>query len=54
MLEMKAIIAPLVHNFYLEPIDDLKTLRMEPDLIFHPGGPLRVKFIRICKTNTNP
>ncbi|TGZ38590.1 hypothetical protein DBV15_11251, partial [Temnothorax longispinosus] len=32
MLEMKAMIAPLVHNFYLEPIDYLKNLRMQLDL----------------------
>ncbi|XP_011871473.1 PREDICTED: cytochrome P450 4C1-like, partial [Vollenhovia emeryi] len=46
MLEMKAMIAPLIHNFYLEPIDYLKNIRMNVDLLLRPSHPLRVKFIR--------
>ncbi|KYN33648.1 Cytochrome P450 4C1 [Trachymyrmex septentrionalis] len=41
LLEMKAMIASLVHNFYLEPIDYLKNLRMEVDLVLHPAHPLQ-------------
>ncbi|XP_071647098.1 cytochrome P450 4C1-like [Temnothorax longispinosus] len=54
MLEMKAMIAPLVHNFYLEPIDYLKNLRMQLDLVLRPAQPLRVKFIPVCKTKASP
>ncbi|XP_018400102.1 PREDICTED: cytochrome P450 4C1-like [Cyphomyrmex costatus] len=49
MLEMKAIIASLIHNFYLEPIDYLKDLRMEVDLVLRPAHPLRVRFVPIVK-----
>ncbi|XP_024890989.1 cytochrome P450 4C1-like [Temnothorax curvispinosus] len=52
MLELKAMIAPLVHNFYLEPIDYLKNLRMQVDLILRPAHPLRVRFIPVCKGNS--
>ncbi|KAL6437191.1 hypothetical protein ACFW04_005037 [Cataglyphis niger] len=47
LLEMKAIIAPLVRNFYLEPIDYLKDLRIRSDLILRPSHPLHMKFIPI-------
>ncbi|XP_077274027.1 cytochrome P450 4C1-like isoform X2 [Temnothorax americanus] len=53
MLELKAMIAPLVHNFYLEPIDYLKNLRMQVDLVLRPAHPLRVKFIPVCKGNSS-
>ncbi|XP_071571005.1 cytochrome P450 4C1-like isoform X2 [Temnothorax nylanderi] len=53
MLEMKAMIAPLIHNFYLEPIDYLKNLRLQVDLVLFPAQPLRVKFIPVCKTNAS-
>ncbi|XP_011858656.1 PREDICTED: cytochrome P450 4C1-like isoform X2 [Vollenhovia emeryi] len=51
MLEMKAMIAPLIHNFYLEPIDYLKNVRINVDILLRPSHPLRVKFIR--KTNAS-
>ncbi|KAL6259145.1 hypothetical protein P5V15_009067 [Pogonomyrmex californicus] len=41
MLEMKAIIAPLVYNFYLEPIDYLKDFRFIVDLINRVAHPIR-------------
>jgi len=31
MLEMKAIMASLIHNFYLEPVDYLKDFRFMTD-----------------------
>lgn len=53
MLEMKAMVAHLIHNFYLEPVDYLKNLQIVPDLVLRPVHQLRVKFIRICETNAN-
>ncbi|XP_011883834.1 PREDICTED: cytochrome P450 4C1-like [Vollenhovia emeryi] len=47
MLEMKAMIAPLVHNFYLEPVDYLKNLRIQIDLTLRPADPFHVRFVRI-------
>ncbi|KAL6420611.1 hypothetical protein ACFW04_014644 [Cataglyphis niger] len=47
LLELKAMIAPLVHNFYLEPIDCLKNIRLKYDLIIRPAHPVYIKFIPI-------
>ncbi|XP_025268732.1 cytochrome P450 4C1-like [Camponotus floridanus] len=50
LLEMKAMIAPLVHNFYLEPIEYLKDIRVKLDMVIRPSHPIHVKFIPItCK-----
>ncbi|XP_039306248.1 cytochrome P450 4C1-like isoform X1 [Solenopsis invicta] len=48
LLELKAMIAPLIHNFYLEPVDYLKNLRIGIDLILRPLNPHRLKFIPIA------
>ncbi|XP_039309932.1 cytochrome P450 4C1-like [Solenopsis invicta] len=48
MLEMMAMIALLIQNFYLEPVDLLKNLRLGPDLVLHPLGGHRIKFIPIA------
>ncbi|XP_039304610.1 cytochrome P450 4C1 [Solenopsis invicta] len=47
LLELKAIIAPLVHNFYLEPVDYLKDIRIGVDLVLRPLDPHHLKFIPI-------
>ncbi|XP_071652110.1 cytochrome P450 4C1-like [Temnothorax longispinosus] len=47
MLELKAIIASLVHNFYLEPIDYLKDLRFMSDLVTRVTQPIRTRFVPI-------
>ncbi|XP_036143836.1 cytochrome P450 4C1 [Monomorium pharaonis] len=47
LLEMKAMIAPLIHNFYLEPIDYLKDLKIYADFVLRPAHPHRIKFIPI-------
>ncbi|EFN72810.1 Cytochrome P450 4C1 [Camponotus floridanus] len=50
LLELKAMIAPLVHNFYLEPIEDLKDIQLKTDIILRPSHPVHVRFIPItCK-----
>ncbi|XP_024877802.1 cytochrome P450 4C1-like [Temnothorax curvispinosus] len=46
-LQIKALIAPLIQNYYLEPIDYLKNLRLQADLVLRPACPLRVKFVPI-------
>ncbi|XP_072762553.1 uncharacterized protein [Anoplolepis gracilipes] len=47
LLELKATIASLVHNFYLEPVDYLKNLQLKADLLLCPSRPLYIKFIPI-------
>ncbi|EZA54255.1 Cytochrome P450 4C1 [Ooceraea biroi] len=47
MMEMKAVIGTLVHNFNLEPIDHLKDVRCSADIIIRIGQPMRVKFVPI-------
>jgi len=50
LLEMKAMVAPLVHNFYLEPVEYSKDIRLKLDLVIRPSHPVHVKFIPItCK-----
>ncbi|XP_011882068.1 PREDICTED: cytochrome P450 4C1-like [Vollenhovia emeryi] len=51
MLEMKAMIAPLIHNFYVEPIDYLKNIQMQIDLVLRPVPPFRVRFVPVRETN---
>ncbi|XP_011637635.1 cytochrome P450 4C1-like isoform X1 [Pogonomyrmex barbatus] len=50
MLEMKAIIAPLVYNFYLEPVDYLKDLRFVADFLNRVAHPVRVRCVPINRT----
>jgi len=47
MLQMQAIVAILIHNVYLEPMDDLKKLRLQTDMLLSPIEPLRARFIPI-------
>ncbi|GAB1861241.1 Cytochrome P450 4C1 [Camponotus japonicus] len=47
LLMMKAIIVPLIHYFYLEPIEYLKNIRLKFDIIIHPAHPVHIKFIPI-------
>lgn len=44
---MKAMIAPLLHNFYLEPIDYLKDIQLKFDMIIRPAHPVRIRFTLI-------
>ncbi|XP_011705459.1 PREDICTED: cytochrome P450 4C1-like [Wasmannia auropunctata] len=52
MLEMKAMISSLIHDFYLEPVDYLKDLSLRADVILRVAPPLRVRFVPIRKINT--
>ncbi|XP_072762656.1 cytochrome P450 4C1-like [Anoplolepis gracilipes] len=47
LLELKATIASLVHNFYLEPMDYLKNMQLKSDLLLCPSCPVYMKFISI-------
>ncbi|XP_039312577.1 cytochrome P450 4C1 isoform X1 [Solenopsis invicta] len=51
MLEMKAIMASLIYNFYLEPVDYLKDLRFMTDMITRVTGPIRTRFVPIDRTS---
>ncbi|XP_025266590.1 cytochrome P450 4C1-like isoform X1 [Camponotus floridanus] len=47
LLELKAMIAPLVHNFYLEPVEGLKDIQLKTDIILRPSHPVHMRFIPI-------
>ncbi|XP_072762581.1 cytochrome P450 4C1-like [Anoplolepis gracilipes] len=47
LLELKATIASLVHNFYLEPVDYLKNMQLKTDLLLCPSRTVYMKFIPI-------
>nr|XP_012222591.1 PREDICTED: cytochrome P450 4C1-like [Linepithema humile] len=53
MLELKAVIAPLVYNFFLEPVDYLKDLRFIMDIVLRVAHPIRVKFVPIVRTESS-
>jgi len=44
---MKAMIAPLVRNFYLEPVDYLKDIQMKADMILRPSHPVHIKLVPV-------
>ncbi|XP_072761649.1 cytochrome P450 4C1-like [Anoplolepis gracilipes] len=45
LLEMKAVVAPLIHNFYLEPVDYLKDVQFQASIIIRPSHPVHMRFI---------
>lgn len=45
MLELKATLAYLLHNFILEPVDYLKDVLFVPDVILQTESRLRTKFV---------
>ncbi|XP_011701422.1 PREDICTED: cytochrome P450 4C1-like [Wasmannia auropunctata] len=47
MLELKAIMASLIHNFYLKPVDYIKDLRFMQDMVTRVAHPIRVRFVPI-------
>lgn len=47
MLELKAMSAFLLRNFYLEPIDLAHKVPLLKDLVIRPAKPIHIKFIPI-------
>ncbi|XP_014487543.1 PREDICTED: cytochrome P450 4C1-like, partial [Dinoponera quadriceps] len=47
LLELKALVAPLVYMFYLEPIDYLKDVPMIAHIVLRASRPIRMKVIPI-------
>lgn len=44
MLELKTLVAHLLHNFILEPIDHSRDIKFSVDLVIRPATSIRVKF----------
>ncbi|XP_020278699.1 cytochrome P450 4C1-like [Pseudomyrmex gracilis] len=47
LLELKVIIATLIHNFYLEPVDYLKDVKLGYSTVLRPDQPVYIKFVPI-------
>ncbi|XP_032675967.1 cytochrome P450 4C1-like [Odontomachus brunneus] len=47
MLELKALVASMVHKFYLEPVDYLKDVKLKMDIVLRVARPIRMKVIPI-------
>ncbi|XP_015188462.1 PREDICTED: cytochrome P450 4C1-like [Polistes dominula] len=47
MHEMKVLIAYIIHNFHLEPVDELDDVKISGELTLSPSGPLHIRFIPI-------
>ncbi|NP_001291531.1 cytochrome P450 4C1-like precursor [Solenopsis invicta] len=48
LLELKAMLVPLIYNFYLEPVDYLENQRFGIDMILRSLDPCRLKFVPIA------
>jgi cytochrome P450 family 4 len=49
MMEMKSIIARLLCDFRLEPIDRIADMKLTADIVIRPMKPVRIKFVSIKK-----
>lgn len=47
MMEVKSLIARILYNFKLEPIDRISDMEIMCDILIRPRYPVRVKFIKI-------
>ena len=47
MMELKSLLAYLLYNFYIEPIDYTCDVVIQSDVVIRPNQPLHTKFIRI-------
>ncbi|KAI4475758.1 hypothetical protein M0802_015035 [Mischocyttarus mexicanus] len=47
MLEIKLMVAHILHNFYLEPVEDLDKVKLGGNINLKPEKPVHVKFIPI-------
>ena len=45
LMEMKVLIAHILHNFDLEAINLAHEINLLTDVVIRPGEPIRVKFI---------
>lgn len=50
MLELKALVAPMVYNFHLEPVDYLKNVKLKFDFVLRATRPIRMKVIPVKPT----
>lgn len=49
MLELKTVLAGLLHNFYLEPMEIAANIRILPDLVIRCAHPVHCKLVPIKK-----
>lgn len=47
MFEIKLMVAHILHNFYLEPVEELDEVKLIGNIILRPVKPLHLKFIPI-------
>ncbi|XP_001601822.2 cytochrome P450 4C1 [Nasonia vitripennis] len=49
IMELKSLIARILYDFYLEPVDRTTDMRLIADIILRPLDPVHLKFIKINK-----
>lgn len=47
MMELKSLIAHVLYNFHLEPIDYTRDVKLMQDVVIRPAHPIHTKFIRL-------
>ncbi|KAL7289827.1 hypothetical protein TKK_0016226 [Trichogramma kaykai] len=50
MMELKSLIARILYDFYLEPIDHLSDIKIQSDIVLRPATPVQTKFIKIDRS----
>ncbi|KAL6254371.1 hypothetical protein P5V15_014418 [Pogonomyrmex californicus] len=53
LLKLKALIAPLIYKFYLEPVEYLKDISLKAEVLIRPSHPFRLKFVPIINACTD-
>jgi cytochrome P450 family 4 len=48
-MELKSLIARILYDFYLEPVDRTADMRLMADIVLRPLDPVKIKLIRIYK-----
>ncbi|XP_023316140.1 cytochrome P450 4C1-like [Trichogramma pretiosum] len=47
MMELKSLIARILYDFILEPIDRLEDMQLQADIVIRPNDPIRARFVPI-------
>lgn len=52
MMELKSLISRILYNFYLEPIDYTRDVKLISDVVIRPSKPVHTKFVRIDRQSS--
>jgi len=50
LMELKSVMASILYNYYIEPIDHLRDVEIVADAILRPSKPVQAKFVKIDRS----